>query len=116
MALGGCRCVKHVKSNAITVAKGQRLLGMGSGQPNRVKSTQIALEKAGEEAKVRLHPPALSSAASCPACPPSLPPFLFPRCLPELPRGPLCLCVALRALSCAPCCVSHGCVVTLLIS
>lgn len=46
------RCVKHVKSNAITVAKGGRLLGMGSGQPNRVKSTQIALEKAGDEVKV----------------------------------------------------------------
>jgi phosphoribosylaminoimidazolecarboxamide formyltransferase/IMP cyclohydrolase len=27
------------------------MLGMGSGQPNRVKSLQIALEKAGEEAK-----------------------------------------------------------------
>ena len=39
--------MKHVKSNAITVAKAGRLLGMGSGQPNRVKSTQIALEKAG---------------------------------------------------------------------
>ena len=39
------RCVKHVKSNAITVAKGNRLLGMGSGQPNRIKSTEIALEK-----------------------------------------------------------------------
>lgn len=46
-------CVKHVKSNAITVAKDGRLLGMGSGQPNRVKSVQISLEKAGEEAKVR---------------------------------------------------------------
>lgn len=46
-------CVKHVKSNAITVAKGNRLLGMGSGQPNRVKSVQIALEKAGEEVEVR---------------------------------------------------------------
>jgi phosphoribosylaminoimidazolecarboxamide formyltransferase/IMP cyclohydrolase len=44
------RCVKHVKSNAIAVAKGGKMLGMGSGQPNRVKSTQIALEKAGEEA------------------------------------------------------------------
>jgi phosphoribosylaminoimidazolecarboxamide formyltransferase/IMP cyclohydrolase len=43
------RCVKHVKSNAITVAKGQKLLGMGSGQPNRVKSVQIALEKAADE-------------------------------------------------------------------
>lgn len=29
------RCVKHVKSNAITVAKNNKLLGMGSGQPNR---------------------------------------------------------------------------------
>lgn len=38
-------CVKHVKSNAITVGKGKRLLGMGSGQPNRVKSAEIALEK-----------------------------------------------------------------------
>jgi phosphoribosylaminoimidazolecarboxamide formyltransferase / IMP cyclohydrolase len=44
-------CVKHVKSNAITVAKGQRLLGMGSGQPNRVNSVQIALEKASTEVK-----------------------------------------------------------------
>lgn len=45
------RCVKHVKSNAITVAKDNKLLGMGSGQPNRVKSTQIAMEKAGEDIK-----------------------------------------------------------------
>jgi len=44
-------CVKHVKSNAITVAKGEKLLGMGSGQPNRVKSVQIALEKAADEVK-----------------------------------------------------------------
>ncbi|PSC68677.1 Bifunctional purine biosynthesis [Micractinium conductrix] len=44
-------CVKHVKSNAITVAKDGKLLGMGSGQPNRVKSVQIALEKAQEEVK-----------------------------------------------------------------
>jgi AICAR transformylase/IMP cyclohydrolase PurH len=47
--------VKHVKSNAITVAKDNKLLGMGSGQPNRVKSVQIALEKAGEEVKVRMN-------------------------------------------------------------
>ncbi len=44
--------VKHVKSNAITVAKDGRLLGMGSGQPNRVESVRIALKKAGEDAKV----------------------------------------------------------------
>lgn len=45
------RAVKHVKSNAITVAKDGRLLGMGSGQPNRVNSVRIALEKAGSEVK-----------------------------------------------------------------
>ena len=46
------RSVKHVKSNAITIAKGSRLLGMGSGQPNRVKSVEIALEKSGAEVEV----------------------------------------------------------------
>ena len=46
------RLVKHVKSNAITLAKQGRLLGMGSGQPNRVQSVGIALEKAGPEAQV----------------------------------------------------------------
>lgn len=45
------RVVKHVKSNAITLAARGRLLGMGSGQPNRVKSVEIALEKAGGEVK-----------------------------------------------------------------
>lgn len=45
------RAVKHVKSNAITVATKGRLLGMGSGQPNRVNSVRIALEKAGDEAE-----------------------------------------------------------------
>ncbi len=45
------RCVKHVKSNAITIARDGRLLGMGSGQPNRVKSVEIAMEKAGEALK-----------------------------------------------------------------
>lgn len=44
-------CVKHVGSNAITIAKGSRMLGMGSGQPNRVFSTEIAMGKAGEEIK-----------------------------------------------------------------
>lgn len=43
------RAVKHVKSNAITIAKDGRLLGMGSGQPNRVNSVRIALEKAADE-------------------------------------------------------------------
>lgn len=32
--------VKHVKSNAITMVKDKKLLGMGSGQPNRVNSVR----------------------------------------------------------------------------
>ena len=44
-------CCKHVNSNAITVAKDNRMLGMGSGQPNRVFSVEIAMGKAGDEFK-----------------------------------------------------------------
>ncbi|XVE94281.1 hypothetical protein REPUB_Repub01dG0267800 [Reevesia pubescens] len=44
-------CVKHVKSNAIVIAKENRMLGMGSGQPNRLESLRIALRKAGDEVK-----------------------------------------------------------------
>jgi AICAR transformylase/IMP cyclohydrolase PurH len=64
------RIVKHVKSNAIAVAKDGRLLGMGSGQPNRVKSTEIALEKADADAKVPcLILLTLVHAAGCPTKP-----------------------------------------------
>lgn len=44
-------CVKHVKSNAIVLAKNNCMLGMGSGQPNRLESLRIALRKAGEDVK-----------------------------------------------------------------
>ncbi|KAL0335310.1 UNVERIFIED_CONTAM: Bifunctional purine biosynthesis protein PurH [Sesamum radiatum] len=44
-------CVKHVKSNAIVIAKNNCMLGMGSGQPNRLESLKIAMRKAGEEVK-----------------------------------------------------------------
>jgi len=43
------RAVKHIKSNAIVLAKGKTLLGMGAGQPSRIISAQIAIEKAGEK-------------------------------------------------------------------
>ncbi|MEW6660995.1 MAG: bifunctional phosphoribosylaminoimidazolecarboxamide formyltransferase/IMP cyclohydrolase [Bacillota bacterium] len=43
--------VKHVKSNAIVVAKENVSLGVGAGQMNRVGSARIALEQAGEAAK-----------------------------------------------------------------
>jgi len=43
------RAVKHIKSNAIVLAKGKTLLGMGAGQPSRIISAQIAIEKAGDK-------------------------------------------------------------------
>lgn len=42
---------KHVKSNAIVLAKNEAVLGVGAGQMSRVDSVQIALAKAGEKAK-----------------------------------------------------------------
>jgi len=44
------RAVKHIKSNAIVLAKDKTLLGMGAGQPSRIVSAQIAKERAGEKA------------------------------------------------------------------
>ena len=43
------KVAKHVKSNAIVIAKNQMTLGIGAGQMSRVISTQIAFMKAEEE-------------------------------------------------------------------
>ena len=40
------RAVKHVKSNAILLAKDGTMVGMGAGQPNRVTSVHLALRAA----------------------------------------------------------------------
>ena len=40
--------VKHVKSNAIVLAKNNQLVGMGSGQPNRLNSIHLAVRAAGD--------------------------------------------------------------------
>ncbi|HCO75992.1 MAG TPA: bifunctional phosphoribosylaminoimidazolecarboxamide formyltransferase/inosine monophosphate cyclohydrolase [Synechococcus sp. UBA8071] len=45
------RLVRHVRSNAIVVAKDGQSLGVGAGQMNRVGSARIALEAAGEKAQ-----------------------------------------------------------------
>jgi phosphoribosylaminoimidazolecarboxamide formyltransferase / IMP cyclohydrolase len=42
---------KHVKSNAIVVAKDGATVGVGAGQMNRVGSAKIALEQAGSQAQ-----------------------------------------------------------------
>jgi phosphoribosylaminoimidazolecarboxamide formyltransferase/IMP cyclohydrolase len=39
-----------VISNAIVLVQGQTLVGMGAGQPSRVDSTALAVQKAGERA------------------------------------------------------------------
>jgi phosphoribosylaminoimidazolecarboxamide formyltransferase/IMP cyclohydrolase len=52
------RAVRHVKSNAIVLAQGPAneasnqvaLVGMGAGQPSRVASVEIAIERAGARA------------------------------------------------------------------
>jgi phosphoribosylaminoimidazolecarboxamide formyltransferase/IMP cyclohydrolase len=43
--------VKHVKSNAITIAKDAATVGIGGGQVDRVGAARIAIEKAGERAR-----------------------------------------------------------------
>ena len=45
------KVVKHVKSNAIVVAYDLNMLGMGTGQPNRVNSVKLALDQAGKRAR-----------------------------------------------------------------
>ncbi|HEY1692319.1 MAG TPA: bifunctional phosphoribosylaminoimidazolecarboxamide formyltransferase/IMP cyclohydrolase [Polyangiaceae bacterium] len=45
------RVCKHVKSNAIVLARGETTVGVGAGQMSRVVSVQIACEKAGEKAR-----------------------------------------------------------------
>ena len=45
------RVVRHAKSNAIVLAQGSSAVGIGSGQPTRVKAAELACEVAGDRAK-----------------------------------------------------------------
>lgn len=40
------KVVKHVKSNAIVIVRNKSMLGMGTGQPNRVNSVRLAMRQA----------------------------------------------------------------------
>jgi phosphoribosylaminoimidazolecarboxamide formyltransferase/IMP cyclohydrolase len=42
---------KNVKSNAIVLVQGTKVVGVGAGQMSRIDSTDIAVKKAGERAK-----------------------------------------------------------------
>ena len=44
-------CVKHVRSNAVVIARERATIGIGGGQPNRLWPTQQAIERAGEQIK-----------------------------------------------------------------
>lgn len=43
------KAVKHVKSNAIVLAKDKQTIGIGAGQMNRVGAAKIAIEQAGKK-------------------------------------------------------------------
>ncbi len=45
------KAVKHVKSNAIVLAKDVQTIGVGAGQMNRVGAAEIALKQAGAKAE-----------------------------------------------------------------
>ena len=45
------RVVRHAKSNAVVLAQGDATVGIGSGQPTRVKAVELAVEVAGERAR-----------------------------------------------------------------
>ncbi len=43
--------VRHVKSNAVVLAKGGQLIGLGAGQTNRAQSSELAVAMAGYRAE-----------------------------------------------------------------
>jgi len=46
------RSVRHVRSNAIVLARNASTGGIGAGQPNRLTSVEIAVHRAGDRAKL----------------------------------------------------------------
>jgi phosphoribosylaminoimidazolecarboxamide formyltransferase/IMP cyclohydrolase len=47
----GWKVVKYVKSNAIVLTKGTKTVGIGMGQTSRVDSAELAIRRAGKNAK-----------------------------------------------------------------
>jgi phosphoribosylaminoimidazolecarboxamide formyltransferase/IMP cyclohydrolase len=45
------KACQHVRSNAIVFAQGEATVGIGGGQPNRVDSVRIAVQRAGKRAR-----------------------------------------------------------------
>ena len=49
--LFGWRVVKHTKSNAIVLAKGDQTVGVGPGQTNRITALELAIKYGGDKVK-----------------------------------------------------------------
>lgn len=49
--LFGWSVVRHIRSNAIVLVKGQQVVGIGCGQTSRIGSAEIAIAKAGARAR-----------------------------------------------------------------
>ncbi len=49
--LFGWKVIKHIRSNAIILVKGQKTVGIGCGQTSRVEAAALAIKKAGRLAK-----------------------------------------------------------------
>jgi phosphoribosylaminoimidazolecarboxamide formyltransferase/IMP cyclohydrolase len=45
------KAAKHVKSNGVVLAKDRATVGIGQGQPSRVGSVRLAIEKAGSRSR-----------------------------------------------------------------
>jgi phosphoribosylaminoimidazolecarboxamide formyltransferase/IMP cyclohydrolase len=45
------KAVKHAKSNAVVLVRDQATVGIGQGQPSRVGSVRLAIQKAGDRVK-----------------------------------------------------------------
>ncbi|MDP2891953.1 MAG: bifunctional phosphoribosylaminoimidazolecarboxamide formyltransferase/IMP cyclohydrolase [Bacillota bacterium] len=45
------KVVKYTRSNGIVIAKGEKTLGIGPGQTNRIWSVKMAIERSGSEAR-----------------------------------------------------------------
>jgi phosphoribosylaminoimidazolecarboxamide formyltransferase/IMP cyclohydrolase len=48
--LFGWNVIRHIRSNAIVLVKGRRIVGIGCGQTSRIGSIRIAIDKAGKDA------------------------------------------------------------------
>lgn len=47
------KVVRHVKSNAVILARAGQLIGLGAGQTNRAQASELAVQMAGTRGRFR---------------------------------------------------------------